>query len=103
LVELNTEARIENTILHEIAHALVGCGHGHDLTWKRMALAIGCDGNRCYSEKNTQVVRGNLEAICPKCGHVYRKFKTPKYESSCGKCSNTFDPEHLLIFKKVQK
>ena len=103
LVELNTEARVQNTILHEIAHALVGHGHGHDNVWKRKALEIGCDGNRCYSAENTQVVRGNLEAVCPKCGHVHRKFKQPKRESSCGKCSNTFDRERLLIFKKVQK
>lgn len=101
LVELNTEARVQNTILHEIAHALVGHGHGHNNVWKRKALEIGCDGNRCYTEKNTIIVKGSLEAVCPKCGHVHRKFKTPKKESSCGKCSNVFDRERLLIFKKV--
>lgn len=101
LVELNTPSRVKNTILHEIAHALVGGGHGHDYTWKRKALEIGCDGNRCYTENNTIVVKGSLEAVCPKCGHVHRKFKTPRKESSCGKCSNTFDRERLLIFKKV--
>ena len=101
LVDLNSEARVQNTILHEIAHALVGHTHGHDNVWKRKALEIGCDGNRCYTEKNTVIVKGSLEAVCPKCKHVHRKFKTPKKESSCGKCSNTFDRERLLIFKKV--
>jgi predicted SprT family Zn-dependent metalloprotease len=101
LVDLNSEARVQNTILHEIAHALVGGGHGHDNVWKRKALEIGCDGNRCYTEKNTIIVKGSLEAVCPKCGHVHRKFKTPKKESSCGKCSNRFDRERLLVFKKV--
>ena len=101
LVDLNSETRVQNTILHEIAHALVGHGHGHDNVWKRKALEIGCDGNRCYTEKNTIIVKGTLEAVCPKCGHVHRKFKTPKHQSSCGKCSNTFDRERLLIFKKV--
>lgn len=37
----------ENTILHEIAHALVGPGHGHDHVWKRQARAIGCTAARC--------------------------------------------------------
>lgn len=103
LVDLNSETRVQNTILHEIAHALVGVEHGHDSVWKRKALEIGCDGNRCYTEKNTVVVKGTLEAVCPKCEHVYRKFKQPKRQSSCGKCSNTFDRERLLVFKKVQK
>ena len=100
LIELNDEARVKNTILHEIAHALVGHGHGHDSIWKRKALSIGCDGNRCYTEKNTVIVKGTLEAVCPKCSHVHRKFKKPKHQSSCGKCSNTFDKERLLIFVK---
>ena len=30
---------IKNTILHEIAHALVGPKHGHNEIWKKKALA----------------------------------------------------------------
>jgi hypothetical protein len=30
--------------LHEIAHALVGVGHDHDETWRKMAEKIGCAG-----------------------------------------------------------
>lgn len=100
LVELNDEARVKNTILHEIAHALVGHNHGHDNIWKRKALEIGCDGNRCYSSENTIIVKGNVQAICPKCNHVHTKFKMPKKQSSCGKCSNVFDNERLLIFQR---
>ena len=33
--------------MHEIAHALVRKGHGHDAVWKAKALSIGCDGQRC--------------------------------------------------------
>ena len=101
LVELNDEARVKNTILHEIAHALVGHGHGHDNVWKRKAIEIGCDGNRCFTEKTTVIVKGTLEAVCPKCSYVHRKFKQPKRPSSCGKCSNVYSSERLLIFKKV--
>ena len=28
------DARVRNTILHEIAHALVGAEHGHDYVWR---------------------------------------------------------------------
>ncbi len=36
-----TEEATEQTILHEIAHALVGLEHGHDKVWKAMARSIG--------------------------------------------------------------
>ena len=33
-----------NTLLHEIAHALVGPGHNHDWVWHMKSREIGCDG-----------------------------------------------------------
>lgn len=44
-------SEVKNTILHEIAHALVGHSHGHDAAWKVKALEIGCDAKRCHSIK----------------------------------------------------
>ena len=35
---------VTDTILHEIAHALVGPKHGHDAVWKATARRIGCSG-----------------------------------------------------------
>ncbi len=40
---------IRDTILHEIAHALVGKDHNHDQVWQTQARQIGCSGQRCYS------------------------------------------------------
>lgn len=42
-------AHITDTILHEIAHALVGAGHGHDSVWRQKAREIGCTATRCHS------------------------------------------------------
>jgi predicted SprT family Zn-dependent metalloprotease len=39
---------ITDTLLHEIAHALVGQSHGHDEVWRVQALALGCSGMRCH-------------------------------------------------------
>lgn len=38
---LSTKPEVRDTILHEIAHALVGAEHGHDEVWQAMALKIG--------------------------------------------------------------
>ena len=35
-----------DTILHEMAHALVGQVHGHDAVWQ--AQVLGCSGRRCH-------------------------------------------------------
>lgn len=44
-----SQSQIENTLLHEIAHALVGHSNGHNAVWKSKALEIGCDGKRCHN------------------------------------------------------
>ena len=43
------EAEIRETLLHEIAHALVGPGQGHNARWKATAQAIGCRAERTHS------------------------------------------------------
>ena len=51
------EKNVRNTILHEIAHALVGYGHGHNRVWRRKCIEIGGDGKRCESDiSSSQVV-----------------------------------------------
>ena len=40
---------IRDTILHEIAHALVGPRHGHGEVWRQKAREIGCSARRCHS------------------------------------------------------
>lgn len=42
------EAEILDTLLHEIAHALVGKKHNHDAVWRAKALEIGGSGERCH-------------------------------------------------------
>jgi predicted SprT family Zn-dependent metalloprotease len=82
-VQNSSEQDIRDTILHEIAHALVGPKHGHDKVWKEMATKLGCSANRCHTlefsdykwirfcanhcwEQKTH--RRKLNLICKKCG-----------------------------------
>ena len=46
--EQQERLEIKNTILHEIAHALVGSQHGHSQIWRKKAKEIGCDASRCH-------------------------------------------------------
>ena len=100
LVLVNDEARVKNTILHEIAHAMVGPRHGHDAIWRNQAIAIGCDGKRCYSSKNTTIPESKYVAVCKTCGHTHRKHRLTRTVSACGICcKGTFQREYILEFK----
>lgn len=103
LVELWAEGPVRDTILHEIAHALVGPGAGHGFIWRQKCLEIGGDGRaRYHTTEETPAVQGAYSATC-KAGHVHYKHRMPTARSprSCGLCSRRFDPENLLIFSKT--
>lgn len=80
-----SKKEIINTILHEIAHAIVGPKHGHDSVWKAVAQQIGCTAERCHRVQHTtprwfgqcgcgkQWTRQRLTqrartGLCPTCG-----------------------------------
>ena len=96
LTEIRDEANVRNTILHEIAHALVGHGNGHNRKWKAKAVEIGCDGQRCYSDVRME---GKYKITCPN-GHTSTGHRKPKGRMSCGKCNpNRFDERYLLNYE----
>ena len=91
---------VTDTILHEIAHALVGVGHGHGYVWQRKAIEIGCNGKRCYQGEKR--VEGKYQAICPKCGKTHYKHRKTFRTHSCGHCSGgSFNRECILIYKEI--
>jgi predicted SprT family Zn-dependent metalloprotease len=86
---LNDEATVRDTILHEIAHALVGDGHGHDETWKCKCREIGAKPERCYDGDDVVTPPAPFEATCPGCGTLHERHRQPKEgrKISCGLCS----------------
>lgn len=79
LVELNDEARVTRTILHEVAHALTE-GHGHDRVWKAKCLEIGGDGIARYSVIDTNIPQvaksSKLYTLkCEDCGFTGGRYK----------------------------
>ena len=75
-VELNARDLIRDTLLHEIAHALVGPGHGHDAVWKAMCLGVGARPERISDEPD--MPQGRWQAICYGCGMRHHKHRRPK-------------------------
>ena len=95
LARANPIETTRDTILHEIAHAIVGPGHGHDHVWRRTALSVGCSG-----ERTTEGADPGPEALpwtgtCPN-GHVSRRARAPQRVASCAKCSPVFDQAYLF-------
>ncbi|MFN8193779.1 MAG: SprT-like domain-containing protein [Nocardioidaceae bacterium] len=94
LTRLHDEAEVRDTILHEIAHALVGPAHRHDAVWQRTAIEIGSSGRRCVDEDAPRVAAPWL-GICPT-GHTVERHRRPERPTSCSRCSARFSLEHLL-------
>ncbi len=96
LTELHSEAEVRDTILHEVAHALVGVRHGHDRVWKAAARRIGCSGERCLSP-DAPAVDGAWLGLCS-AGHRVTRHRRPERPMTCKLCAPTFDLEHLITW-----
>lgn len=91
LALLRSFENTRDTILHEIAHALVGGKQGHNEVWKSKALEIGCNGERCYDDAHLEP---RFVGTCPN-GHTIKRHRRNRI--SCSRCSSKFNPE--LLFK----
>lgn len=87
LTRLADERTVRNTILHEIAHALAGPGHGHDAVWRRKALAIGCDGRRCCADEPQVRQAAKWRAVCS-CGRKYHRHRLTQRVRDLGRCGS---------------
>ena len=96
LTALHPEHEVRDTILHEIAHALVGPRHGHDEVWRATARRIGCSGLRCTSGEAPRI-EGGWVGTCS-AGHRVTRHRRPARPASCRTCSTTFDVAHLLTW-----
>lgn len=89
LVELNEWETVKKTVIHEIAHALVGSRHGHDDIWRAKAISLGHSGSRCYSAVDVVTPPMKYVGTCPKCGKQTQKNR--RQEVACGKCCKAFN------------
>ena len=90
LISLNDEKEVRETMLHEIAHALVGYKHGHNRIWKLKAIELGISPERL--NRSAKMPEGKIAVICPKCqkilGYRHRRSKAMN-RLYCRRCNTT--------------
>ncbi len=101
LVLLNNEEVVKNVILHEIAHALVGCKHKHNSIFQEKAKKLGCEYIYRYSSENIVRVPKNVVAKCPNCNFIFKRYRKPNGRRACGKCKELPFEKRILNFEKI--
>ena len=96
LMVLYAEATVTDTLLHEIAHALAGPGTGHGPRWRALALSIGSSGERLAGRDEPRIAAPWV-GLCGG-GHTIDRFRLPRTEASCLRCSPTFDRRFLITW-----
>jgi predicted SprT family Zn-dependent metalloprotease len=93
----STDGAIMNTILHEIAHALVGPSNDpHGPKWQRKALEIGCNAERCGYMNAPKKFTGH----CPSCNKVFKVNR--RTNIACSDCCRIHNRgRYTPVFKIV--
>jgi predicted SprT family Zn-dependent metalloprotease len=72
-----TKEQIEDSIRHEIAHALTP-GAGHGPAWKLMCIRVGAKPQRCASYEEVKNMPYKFIGKCPNCGAEFRAHRRLK-------------------------
>ncbi len=78
LVELNDLDHVEDTVLHEVAHALAWEEHGehcgHDSRWREICIRIGARPERCFDGSVVRTPRGSYFLVHRETAEVFRSY-----------------------------
>lgn len=96
--EQNPFDAIRNTIIHEIAHAVVGCHHMHNDVWRKKAIEMGCTGERCGFMRAPKKFVGH-------CLNCEREVQTNRRTNiACNTCCNRLNGgNYTADFKIIWK
>lgn len=100
--------KVIDTVLHEIAHALVGPENNHNHIWKVKAREIGAPTETTADIKIRNIIPKYI-AVCSQCGKSFRAYRRKKYMNhpnvfyKCGFCKNRIDYKLNPEWNKQQK
>jgi len=77
LIGQGTDYEITDTVLHEIAHALVGGGHGHNCVWRAKCREIGAQPKQ-YADSLSYEVPHKYEIQCQTHGTIAKRHRKLK-------------------------
>lgn len=90
-VRANDEGEVRDTLLHEIAHALVGPERGHDAAWAAACRRLGCRPDRLNG--TAAEPPGRYRAVCPRCGTSIAYYRRPRAAAlACRGCGPAAGP-----------
>lgn len=92
--------QIEQVLLHEIAHALVGKDAGHGSTWRKKASEIGYRHQR-IDGASLAAKTAKWQGTCPG-NHQHFRSRKPTRALSCKLCSPSFSRRHLISWVAVR-
>jgi len=98
-VELNSAMQVQDVILHEIAHALVGSRQGHNKIWQQKAREIGCRTTRCFS-KQIKIPPLRYIAICTHCKKSFQAQR--KRKVACAECCRKYNHKKYSAKYRIQ-
>jgi predicted SprT family Zn-dependent metalloprotease len=79
-----------DTIIHEVAHAVVGPGHAHDRVWRAKAIQLGGSGATTAKHEtlvHPEILRGDYHGFCPEEGCTSSVYfhRKPRIHRRCRK------------------
>lgn len=97
------DEQISDTILHEIAHALVGPGHGHGRVWKLKAMELGAIPKSCiHKDLRIHAPVSRWMGVCTVCRNQYNRHKKPSKNLACRACCIKYNGGKFHIRYKLQ-
>jgi len=93
-------ADVEDTLRHEIAHAIDVERRGrtnHDATWRALAVACGARPERCFTGPLPADPAAPYRVACPTCGAEAALYREPVHPPRCRACARAGLPAFLAV------
>ena len=101
IAELGTVDDAVQTLLHEIAHAIVGKDENHGPRWLETARSIGYTGRVRHSGPTPDHL-ARWAGRCP-AGHTVLRYRRPRnMVASCTRCHPHFNRAHLIVWEQLR-